>query len=272
MDKKVVVCDIDNTLIVKHTTLTPRAKAVIQTLQKHGIYFGIASGRSLIEVKRMIHAWGFEDLDLLISLNGSILWDGIAKKEYQYYLMKKEWIKEVIAFMSQFDTNPMMYKGNHLLCGKLDEMVRLSTSSSKMEPVVVDSMADFYTEDNAKIMFRTSEEDTKKIEAYFKEHPNGKYRAFKTQSTLIEFSDDRVSKAYTLQKFCDLHNLSLDDVIAFGDTSNDNDMLMASGWGVCLRNGSEDTKAIADEITEKTCAEDGWADYMETHVIQPKGW
>lgn len=272
MDKKLVICDIDNTLVVKHEGLTPRARAVIDKLREHGIYFGIASGRSLVEVERMIHSWGYEDMDILISLNGSILWDGVDKKKYEYFIMKKEWIKEVIEVMRKYPGNILMYKGNELYCSEMDELVHFSVMSSKMIPHQVSSLSEFYEEDNAKIMFRVKEEEMPAIEAYFEAHPSEHYRAFKTQSTLLEFSDARVSKGYTLERFCEFHQLKLDEVIAFGDTSNDNDLLKASGWGVCMQNGSDDTKAIADEITQLPCDEDGWADYMEQHFLAPKGW
>ncbi len=57
--------------------------------------------------------------------------------------------------------------------------------------------------------------------------------------------------------------INTNDVIAFGDTSNDNEMLKAAGWGVCMKNGSNDTKAIADDITDFTCDEDGLGRYLE---------
>ena len=41
-------------------------------------------------------------------------------------------------------------------------------------------------------------------------------------------------------------------------------------YGVCLKNGTPDTLAIADEITELTAAEDGFADYLERYIINPK--
>ena len=268
MDKKLVIADIDDTLIVKHETLTPRAKNMINTLHEHQVYFGIASGRSLEEVKRMVHSWGFEDLEILISLNGSVLWDGIEKKRYEYFIMKKEWIKEVVEIMSHYQTlNILMYRNDQLLCTEVEELAQMSAKASKMEMVKVD-VSQLYQEDNAKIMFRVKEEDMAEIEQYFQGHPEKEYRAFKTQPNLLEFSDARVSKAYTLKKFCEHHDIKMEEVIAFGDTSNDNDLLEASGWGVCLKNGSEDTKQIADEITEKPCDEDGWADYMEHHFFQ----
>lgn len=54
--------------------------------------------------------------------------------------------------------------------------------------------------------------------------------------------------------------------MAFGDTTNDHTMLELSGVGVCLKNGSDDTKAIADIITDYPCDEDGWARFMEMYA------
>lgn len=273
MDKKIVICDIDGTLIVKHHLLTPRARDVIENLRRHDVCFGVASGRSMVEIKRMIQSWGLNHLDLMIGLNGSVLWDGIDQKEYTYFILKRAWIKEIIEEMTKYNvSNILMYKGNQLLCTQLDEMACSSAAASKMEAVKVTSLEEFYSEDNAKIMFRVQKEDMEEIEHHFSSSQNENYRAFKTQATLLEFSDVRVSKAYTLKKFCESHAVDMQDVIAFGDTTNDNDMLIASGWGVCLHNGSADTKAIADEVTDLPCDKDGWADYMERKILIPEGW
>ena len=53
----------------------------------------------------------------------------------------------------------------------------------------------------------------------------------------------------------ELHHIDLADVWVFGDTSNDNEMIRMAGLGICMENGSEDTKQIADMITEKPCDE-----------------
>ena len=45
-------------------------------------------------------------------------------------------------------------------------------------------------------------------------------------------------------------------------------MLQVSGLGVCMLNGSEDTKCISDRITNKTCDEDGWADFVELNILK----
>ena len=59
----------------------------------------------------------------------------------------------------------------------------------------------------------------------------------------------------------------MENVAAFGDTTNDNEMLEVSGLGVCMINGSDDTKAVADDITLKSNNEDGVGDYLRTHFL-----
>lgn len=66
-----------------------------------------------------------------------------------------------------------------------------------------------------------------------------------------------------------MHQIPMEAVVTFGDASNDNELLQVSGWGVCMKNGLSDTKAVADEITEYTNEEDGFARYM-TEVLFPR--
>ncbi len=57
-----------------------------------------------------------------------------------------------------------------------------------------------------------------------------------------------VDKALGMQKVCDHYGLSMADTVAFGDSTNDIEMLEAAGLSVCMGNGSDDAKAAADLI------------------------
>lgn len=268
-DLRLVICDIDSTLITSDYILTVRAKRVIENLRKHGVYFGIASGRPLDEIEKRAGTWGFDtNFDILIGMNGSELWDGIHQKQFDYYKLKREWIKDTINVMRPFKNNCYIYHHGYILCRENDEMMRKSAKSSNKEIVLYKDVSEMYEEENAKIMFRVDEDNMEQIEVYLEQHQNEFYKGFKTQTTLMEFADRRISKAYALKKFCEMNMFPLKSVVAFGDTTNDNDMLACSGLGVCMCNGSDDTKAIADIITEKSNDEDGFADFMETHFPQ----
>lgn len=264
---KLVICDIDSTLVVKHKLLTSRARIVIDKLRNNGILFGIASGRALFQIQEQVQNWGYEDFDVLMGMNGSTIWDSRTKKEYNYYLMKKEWIKETVELMKRFDGHPSIYLGDSQLFVYEDDHSKIASSFSGLKVVFEDSLDAMYQVDNAKIMFRVEESLMPEVEKYIAAHPNENYVGFKTQPTLMEFCDKRINKGFGLEKICDLLDISFDDVVAFGDTTNDNEMLQVAGLGVCMKNGTEDTKAVADVVTKLPCDEDGWADYMEKHFL-----
>lgn len=269
---KLIICDIDGTLVVSHGTLSKRAKEVIRVIREHGLLFGVASGRSIGDLRYIVSTWGIDDVDVIVALNGSELYDGIHDQTYHYFQMEPEWIKETFDIMRPFDHNPVMYYGKAYMCGTYDEKVHYSVQFTKADYIVAKSEADFYRQPNAKIMFRVDADVMPAVEARCREFESPYYKANKTQATLMEFQNRKASKAYALEQFCRYNNFNLDQVVAFGDTTNDNEMLQAAGCGVCLANGSDDTKALADIITELPISEDGWADFMETVFLKEKGW
>jgi len=271
---RMVVCDIDGTLVNDKNELTQRTKKAIDSLHANGIYFGIASGRSIDnQLGAFAKERGFDfEFEIIIGQNGSELWDGVNMQRHDYYKLKREWIKEILELMEPFDLNPFIYYNKRMLCKRIDEAMLKSSAKNSTALVVPDDPAEFYAHENAKVMFRTTEEEMPIIDAYVKSHPSPYYKGFKTQTTMLEFSDIRVSKDVPLKKFCEINNIPLEHVMSFGDLSNDNDLLACSGWGVCLKNGTDDTKAIADDITEKTNNEDGFAHYIEKHVLSKQRW
>ena len=263
---RLVLCDIDSTLINDQRELMPLTKEVFDTLHKNGVYLGIASGRPLDELKLYAKNWKLTyDFDVVIGMNGSSLYDGITDHEYSYFKMKREWLKETLALMKNYEANAFIYRDGKILAQRKDAMMLKSAQSSNKEIIVVKSDEEFYEQENEKIMFRVTLEDMPKIEAFIKAHPSPNYNGFKTQATLLEFADRRINKSYALKKLCLMHDFTLDNVLSFGDTSNDNEMLAVSGLGVCMCNGSADTKQCAKDITKFSNNEEGVAQYILDH-------
>lgn len=263
-----VVCDIDGTMVNEARVLTERTKKAIQALKEKGILFGIASGRPTDEVQNAARRWEMGiDLDCIIAMNGAELYDLITDQTFDYFKLEREWIKEIIEVMAPFSHKPYIYLNEDILCVEEDDMVIGSAKHAQKEVVIAKDVSELYAQTNGKVMFRIDAEKMPEVEAYFEAFDSPHFKAFKTQPTLIEFAHRDISKAYALRAFCEHHQISMDDVISFGDTSNDNDMLAASGIGVCLLNGTDDTKAVADYITEYTNEEDGLARFIEDYIL-----
>ena len=266
---RLVLCDVDGTLYDWDRILSPRTKADITRLHEEGYAFGIASGRPYEELIHYAPDWGFPfPFDILIGLNGAELYIERTKEFREYYSLSRNTLKRAMDVMAQFEANPFMYWHQKLLAVKHDAMIEKSSRTSGREIVIAKDRSELWAEENAKIMFRMSEEETARAEAWLAEHPDPEYAAFKTQSTLIEFMDPRISKGFAIDQLEKTGEYVPEEILAFGDTSNDNPMLEKAGWGVCLCNGSEDTKACADDITRFSCREDGFADYLERWLFE----
>lgn len=164
MTTKLVICDIDATLVNEKKELTPRTKKDLIQLHEKGIYFGIASGRPADELKRNKEYWDLPfDFDFVVGMNGAELWDGVHQKFYSYFMMKKEWLKETMEIMKVVKCNPMIYWDGKIRCVHIDDWMIHSASTSHKELEVV-KLEDFYAHENAKIMFRMKEEDMPKAE------------------------------------------------------------------------------------------------------------
>ena len=64
-----------------------------------------------------------------------------------------------------------------------------------------------------------------------------------------------VNKGRAIERVCRHLNISVSDTIAFGDSMNDKEMLETAGLSVCMGNGSEALKKIADLIAPQVDAD-----------------
>lgn len=267
---KLVVCDIDNTLVVKHQSLTPFSKEMILQLQSQGWLFGLASGRTVPQLQELAQQWGVHT-DLLIGLNGCELYDNLDQHYQKYYWMEKEWVKEALAIMEPFDTTPCGSRGEVWLSlnkgSSLEDSKKYLKNAKKNSFQVVEDVQEFYREPMDKICFRVSEEIMPEVEKRAAQFQNEHYKGIKTEKTMYEFCHIAASKGKMLELFCQKHQIALENVWAFGDMSNDIDMLETAGHSVCLLNGSDDAKAVSEYVTEKPISEDGWAHFVKGHLL-----
>lgn len=268
---KLIVCDIDNTLVPKHKQPSARTLACIHEFEKRGILFGLASGRSTNMLRDLANEWGIH-CDILIGNNGGEYQDELTGEHDVLPKIKKEQIKEIFELMEPFKdkVNTTMHVNGEHICRRLDEQTMASYkyhNNGKLPRVVTDE-SEFWQQDAYKVGFRTPADVMPEVEKHIAESPKSKYfKSFKTEFTMYEFAPIEASKGKMLVRFCKAHNIPIEDTVAFGDMTNDISLLEEAGLGVCLENGSDDAKAVSDVITDLSIEVDGFADYVEKHIL-----
>lgn len=261
---KVISTDIDGTLIGSSREITPNIIETLKQLRKKGYILGLASGRPVRDIFEKHKDWGIdEQFDFLIGYNGAELYDLKSDKIYRFNILKKEWLVEIVDFMTQFDVTVNMYVGDKYYSSKETDRAWFSAFKSKREFVTV-PLNEFTKEDSCGIMFRCDKNEAQTIiDQIDKTKP---YVGFRTQPDLIEFSNKECNKGVALIEFLKLRNIDIKDCMAFGDTTNDVEMLKCC-FGVCLINGSEDAKAVSKMITEKNVEEEGFKDFVDRYLL-----
>lgn len=270
---QLVIADHDGTLVNDERQLLSETKETLERLHAQGYLFGLASGRTVADARTFPAKWGLDfDFDVIIGLGGGEVWDGIHQQLYKGKQLEAAAVKEIVELLAPFDLSiSIIYPDGRHLVSKLDTFTKESMYRNPNDHYVfVKDLSELWQAAAPKVLCRIEAARMPQLEAYVNAHPSPHYWGFKTRPNIFEFMDPGNTKSNGLKKICQLLKIPLDAVIAFGDTTNDNDLL-ACCYGVCMANGSADTKAVSQAITRYTNNENGVGDYIEQHLLRPQG-
>lgn len=263
---KLVVTDLDGTLLNDNKEVSEATKSAIAACRDKGIRFAIASGRPLEPVLELIKEWGIEEhCDYVVAMNGAEIYDCHTLEKESFYQLPANVIKNIMKHYE--DMNVRFY-----LFDKKIRYVNYSDSITKKQAEVfgeIEVQTDMFalcTRPFTKLIVECNPADMEIVEKRGKEYQSDNCTCFKSAPNLFEFVDPRVNKSYGLKQLCVKKGLSMKEVLAFGDTSNDIEMLKDAGIGVWMRNGTEDAKEVSDTST-LTNEEDGVAYYLNTYIL-----
>lgn len=267
--KKIIAVDIDGTLLNSKREITEKTKNALIKAQELGHIVVIASGRDPFGVYPFADILEFKKFDgLLSNFNGGRITNYKTGEVIINHSLDLNLAKEILQFSEKnLDMHYIIYSDDGILTSSSDtytlkEICDKAFTSYK----VIDDLA--YSLDFApnKIMFSQNpnliDKDAKKLKDKFFE----KTAQVKSTPYFYEIMPKGIDKGRSLKEIADYYNMSMDDVIAFGDEENDLTMIEMAGCGIVMGNGTDFMKSKADFIT-KTNDEDGIAYYLEKFVF-----
>lgn len=265
---KMILTDLDGTLLNEDKQIGELTKEAIAKCKDKGIKFGIASGRPLDPILQFIKEWGVEDLpDFVLGMNGGVVYDTKTGYREEYHLLDGEIIIDIMNHFKELDVTFMLFDGNI-------RYVNRSTDETRASALIfgeIETLADLFElcrkRQFNKLIINCAPDYMSVVEKHAEAFKNEKCVAFKTAITLFEYVDPRINKSFGAQKMCEHFNISMENVMAFGDTSNDNEMIRDAGVGVWMCNGSDDTKALSNAIA-KSNNEDGVGQFLFDNVLK----
>ena len=242
---KLIACDVDGTILNDKKEIDSNLKEVVEKLKEKDIALTIVSGRNEEISEKFIDYLNIQSP--YITNNGGniyqshkcLLNDCIPSK-YNNYIARK--LMEYDIPFRLFSTtifyghsNSEFFKERQGIFEPLIKQYDSSIDISDLE--IYKITADFINNEEALNIFK---EDLKDKDITF----------LKADVTAYCFNSLTATKGNALKSLCELMNIKLDEVMAFGDNYNDTSMLKNAGISVVMKNGDEGVKALADYICE----------------------
>lgn len=267
--KKCVFLDLDGTLLNDERQVCERNRVAIEAALKEGHKMIVATGRPLESA-----IVGAQKMDLakegcyIASYNGGVLYDCTTKQKIFEASLEPEYTDYLFACARKAGIHIQAYCEGKVWAEEDNEELRSYCMKGQLEYEIHQNVPDELTERSGKVLLISYEEA--KLKDFQKEMEAwafGKVQSVFSTRNYLEYSPLGISKGHAVETLASLLGYDIKDTIAIGDEQNDISMILKAGLGVCMANGLDSIKEIADYVTSADNNEGGVAEVIEQFVL-----
>lgn len=267
LGKKVLVTDIDGTLVTSKKVVTDRVRSAIVKFQEMGGILILASGRPTCGMKHIV-----DDLELMkrggyvMSYNGSMVTNAATNEVIFEKTMSSKVLSDAVKIAKEFGISLLTYDGDTIIAeDDSDKYFQLEMKINRLGLKLVDDMVKYVDFDIPRIMGTGEPEVLKKLEIALKEKIEG-YSISRSEPFFVEISPPGITKGDVLPAVLERLGRTVDDAMAVGDGYNDVTMLKTASIGVAMANAHDGVQDSADFVTLSN-EQDGLAVAMEKFIF-----
>ena len=248
-DYKLIVFDIDGTLVGKDHTLDPFTKEVLFRLREEGYPFTLATGKNLPSTKPLADKL---EIELPLILNNG----GMLQTRHEVMLSKitlplgVTW--QVIEICEVRGKDLVIYIDNGIYIKAMNENilpVYSNVISGLFEIGEWDAITGKLADANKCLVVDSFiRENLIEMGEVLEKALKGRVDILHTSTSLVEVMPKGVTKVTSIRKLAGSMGISMDEIMAFGDFNNDAEMLAAVGLGIAVKNASPRAKEAADLV------------------------
>ena len=269
MKYKLLVLDVDGTLLNDEREISKRTLAALLKVQQMGVRIVLASGRPtyglmpLAKTLELGHYGGFivsyNGCQIINAQNGEILFERRINPEMLPYLEKKARKNGFAIFTYHDDT---------LITDSPDnEYIKNEALLNNLKIIREDEFSTAIDFAPCKCMLVSDKEKALiGLEQHWEKRLAGTLDAFRSEPYFLEVVPCGVNKANTLGALLEHLGVTREEVIAVGDGVCDVTMLQLAGMGVAMGHSQDSVKVCADYVTASN-EEDGVALAVEKLIL-----
>lgn len=254
MTIKLIATDMDGTLLdPKGQVDLPRLEKILDQLEERGIRFVIATGNEIHRVKQLLGH--LTERVVLIVANGARIFEG------NQLLQAQTWDDDMVNRALEF------FKGREcqdqfVVTSMNGGFVKEGTVFTQLENFMTPEMIVlFYQRMNfveeleshlfggvLKMSLVVGEERSDSVLEEINQLFNGSVQAVSSGYGCIDILQAGIHKAWGLQELLKRWDIKAEEIMAFGDSENDVEMLQLAGIAYAMENADDKAKAVATDF------------------------
>lgn len=269
MKYKLLVLDVDGTLLNEAKEISKRTLAALLKVQQMGVRIVLASGRptyGLLPLAKSLelgnyggYLVSYNGCQIISAQNGEILFERRINPELVPYLEKKA-RKNNFALLTYHDDTLVTDSPEN-------RHVQREAALNNLQIIREDEFSTGIDFAPCKcVLVSDDEEALIDLKAYWKKRLDGTMDVFRSERYFLEVVPCGIDKANTLGALLDMLKVKRDEVMAIGDGVCDVTMIQLAGMGVAMGHSPESVKACADYVTVSN-EDDGVAQAVEKAIL-----
>lgn len=264
---KMIVTDIDGTILKKDFTISNDVINIIKELQKKNIKVVLATGRMYCAASKIAKM-----LDIntpLICYQGALIKNSYGDNKTLYVdPVKPNLALEILKVLKNKNIHTNLYLNDDLFCENDNEIIKNYTNKRLIPYSIVDNLLDLDLNNQVNKILAI-DFDTKLIENLTNElqkQYNNLLYIVRSTKNFCEISSKNSNKGTAVNFLSNLLNIKKEEILAIGDEDNDIDLLKSANIKVAMGNASDKLKQEANFIT-KSIDEDGFVFAVQKYCL-----
>jgi len=267
MKYRMIVLDLDDTLLRDDLSISPYTRASILSAQMYGTKVVIATGRPTCACQSIAKEIGLEKYGgYIISYNGAVITEARTGRKLRQVTITKEEVHELYKLSKQNNAYIQTYDDYNIITPENNEYTKIE---QKLTGMNIEEVKDFVSRINSDVIKVIVLQEpsllkiiSEKIKPFI---PQGLNMTI-SKPFFLEFTNSKVDKAVSINYLANHLNIGMKSIIAIGDSYNDISMVKQAGLGVAMGNGVDAIKRVANYIT-KSNMDDGVAEVIYRFIL-----
>ena len=261
---RLVVSDIDGTLVIPDKQVTPRAMAAVKALAAAGVGFSVVSARPPRGMAAIVSRLGVRQP--YAAFNGGALMGGDGRLIAAERLTA-EAARTILGRLAERKVDAWVFADDSWRLTHSDgPQVGRERAAVGFDPVVVAHFEDVIDRIDKIVGVSDDAAQLLDLEAGAADWLEGAALVQRSQAYYLDFTALRADKGHAVRAICEHAGVPLEETAVIGDMSNDVAMFEVAGLSIAMGQAPDAVKARADAVTDANSAE-GFAHAVERLVL-----